>query len=169
MSCNPSEELVEVIDDAGRTIATVRRKEIRARRLPHRCVYLFVFNQGGDLFIHQRTPSKDVYPGYWDVCIGGVLAAGESFQEGACREAMEELGAVVDPEPLFPFRYADAATIVQAMVYRVVHDGPFQLQPEEIVSGAFVTLGELKGRIAQAPFCPDGLAALAEYDRRGHG
>lgn len=163
MTANPDDELVDVIDDGGRTIATVPRREIRARRLPHRCTYILVFNRAGDLFLHLRTASKDVYPSHWDVAVGGVLAAGESFETGARREVAEELGIDVQPEALFPFRYEDAASAVQAMVYRVVHDGPFRLQPEEIVRGEFVPLDEVATRIARESFCPDGLAVLAEY------
>jgi isopentenyldiphosphate isomerase len=163
MTGNPGDELVDVIDDEGRTIATVTRREVRARRLPHRCTYILVFNRAGNLFLHLRTASKDVYPLHWDVAVGGVLAAGESFEAGARREAAEELGIDVQPEVLFPFRYEDAASVVQAMVYRVVHDGPFRLQPEEIVRGEFVPLDEVAARIAREPFCPDGLAVFAEY------
>jgi isopentenyldiphosphate isomerase len=159
-------ELVDVVDDAGRTVATVTRREMRARRLPHRCTYLLVFNRRGDLFVHLRTAGKDVYPSHWDVTIGGVVAAGEAFDDGARRETLEELGIDVEPEPLFPFRYADAATVVQAMVYRLLHDGPFRLQPEEILRGEFVPLSEVKRRLARDPFCPDGLAVLEEYLRR---
>jgi isopentenyldiphosphate isomerase len=166
MSTHPGDVLVDVIDDAGRTVATVPRREMRARRLPHRCTYVLVFNCAGDLLLHLRTPSKDVYPSHWDVTIGGVLAAGESFDAGARREAAEELGIDVELKALFPFRYADDASVVQAMVYRAVYDGPFRFQPEEIVRGEFVPLAEVPARIAQGPFCPDGLAVLAEYQRR---
>jgi 8-oxo-dGTP pyrophosphatase MutT (NUDIX family) len=158
-------ELVDVIDDAGRTIATVPRREIRARRLPHGCTYILVFNGRGELFVHLRTATKDVYPSYWDVTVGGVLAAGESFDAGARREVAEELGIDATPEPLFPFRYEDAATVVHGMVYRLVRDGPFRLQPEEIVRGEFVPVEEALARAARQPFCPDGLAVLAEYRR----
>jgi isopentenyldiphosphate isomerase len=168
MSHSPKDELVDVIDDAGRTIVTARREEIRAWRLPHRCVYILVFNRRGELFIHLRTPTKDVYPGYWDATVGGVLAAGELFDAGARRELEEELGIRAEPEPVMPFRYADAATVVQAMVYRMVHDGPFRLQPEEIVRGELVPLDEVAERARREPFCPDGLAVLEEY-RRAHG
>jgi isopentenyldiphosphate isomerase len=160
---DPGNELVDVIDDAGRTIATVTRREVRDRRLPHRCVYVLVFNRAGDLFVHLRTATKDVYPSHWDVAIGGVLAAGESFDAGAGREVGEELGVAAVPEPLFPFRYEDVPTVVQAMVYRLSHDGPFRLQPEEIVRGEFVPLRDVAALIARQPFCPDGLKALAEY------
>jgi isopentenyldiphosphate isomerase len=163
---DPSQEMVDVIDETGRTVGTVTRREMRTRRLPHRCAYLLVFNQRGELFIHLRTYGKDVYLSYWDATIGGVLAAGETYAEGARREAAEELGIEIEPEPLFALHYADAATVVQGMVYRVRHEGPFRLQPEEIVRGEFVSLDEVAVRIACEPFCPDGLAVLAEYRRR---
>jgi len=161
-------ELVDVVDDAGRVVRVVTRREMRVRRLPHRTSYILVFNRRGELFIHQRTPTKDVYPGHWDVAVGGVLAAGESFEAGAGREVREELGVEPALEPLFPLRYADADTVVHGMAFQAVHDGPFRLQPEEIVRGEFVTLEEIEGRTAHEPFCPDGLAALAQYRRRGH-
>jgi isopentenyldiphosphate isomerase len=166
VSRDPGAELVDVLDDAGQTIGTVSRREMRARRLAHRSVYVLVFNRRGELFVHLRTPDKDVYPSHWDVAIGGVLEAGESFVAAAAREAREELGVVLEPEALFPFRYADATTVVHGMVYRASHDGPFRLQAEEIVRGEFVALPDLAARAARVAFCPDGLAALAEYRRR---
>jgi isopentenyldiphosphate isomerase len=166
MEHDPGEELVDVIDDEGRTIGTVTRREMRERRLPHRCVYLLVFNHEGDLFVHQRTATKDVYPSHWDVAVGGVLAAGEAFDTGARREAGEELGVDLEPESLFPFHYADAATVVYGMVYRATYDGPFRLQPEEVVRGEFLPLPDVMVRISREPFCPDGLAVLSEYLRR---
>jgi isopentenyldiphosphate isomerase len=162
----PADERVDVVDDEGRTVGTVSRAEMRARRLPHRSVYVLVFDRRGRLFVHLRTPTKDVYPSHWDVAVGGVLAAGEDFDAGARREVREELGVDVDPEALFPFRWADAATAVHGAVYRVRHDGPFRLQHEEIVRGEFVDPSEVDARAARAPFCPDGLAVLAEYRRR---
>ena len=94
------------------------------------------------------------------------LAAGESFDDGARREAREELGVELELVALFPLRYADARTVVHGMAYRAVHDGPFRLQPEEIVCGEFVPLAALEVRVARDPYCPDGLAVLAEYRRR---
>src|SRR5262249_31160757 len=134
--------------------------------LPHRCTYVLVFNGRGELFVHLRTPTKDVYPSHWDVAVGGVLAAGESFDDGARREVAEELGLAAEPEPLFPFQFADAATCVRGMVHRVVADGPFGLQPEEIVRGEFVPVAAVAEWAGREPFCPDGLAVLAEYRRR---
>jgi isopentenyldiphosphate isomerase len=160
---NPADELVDVIDDAGNTVGIVTRREMRARRLPHRCTYVLVFNGRGELFIHQRTATKDVFPSYWDACIGGVLAAGESFAEGVRREVREELGVEGEPRELFPFRYADAATVAHGMAYRLDHDGPFRLQVEEIVRGEFAAIAKVQERIQRDPFCPDGIQVLESY------
>ena len=144
----------------------VTRREMRARRLPHRSTYILVFNGRGELFVHLRTATKDVYPSHWDPCVGGVLAAGEEFDAGAARELTEELGVAALLETLFPFRYADAHTVVHGMVYRARHEGPFRLQPEEVVRGEFLLPALAIERAAWEPFCPDGLAVLAEYRRR---
>ena len=160
------DELVDVVDDAGHTVGTVSRREMRARRLPHRACYILVFDRAGRLFVHLRTAGKDVYPSHWDVAVGGVLAAGESFDVGAVREGREELGVDLALEALFPLRHADEATVVHGMAYRAVHDGPFHLQPEEVVRGEFLPVDAVLTRATREPFCPDGLSVLREYLRR---
>jgi len=154
-----------VVDDAGRTVGVVTRREMRARRLPHRATYVLVFNGRGELFVHLRSAGKDIYPSYWDSCVGGVLAAGEEFDTGAARELAEELGVEAPLQRLFPLRYDDAHTIVYGMVYRTRHDGPFHLQAEEVVRGEFLPLAAVEQRATSGPFCPDGRAVLAEYRR----
>ena len=105
-----------------------------------------------------------MYPGHYDVAIGGVVGAGESYAEAAVRELHEELGIAANaPEPLFAIRYRDVSTAVNGMVFRCVHDGPFVLQASEIVSGEFLPAAAIVDRMRQDPFCPDGQAVLARY------
>src|SRR5262249_35715399 len=100
MADRAADELVDVIDTEGNTIGAVTRVEMRRRRLPRRCVYLLVFTSRDELFIHQRTPMKDVYRSFWDVAVGGVLAAGEPFDAAVRREALEEIGIHLAPQRL---------------------------------------------------------------------
>lgn len=164
---SPQHELVDLIDEQGRTVGVVTRQEMRAQRLRHRCVYLLVFDHQGQLFIHQRTSSKDVFPAYWDLTVGGVLTAGETFDQGAIREGEEELGVAIQPTALFPIEYADERTVVHGMVYHVHHDGPFTLQASEIAQGRFIPIDELDHWMQVHQFCPDGIEVWKEYASRG--
>lgn len=150
-------ELVDIVDDAGVTVRVATRKEMRIGRLPHRCTYIFVFNHKGEIFVHQRTSTKDVFPSHWDMAVGGVLSAGEDFDSGARRELAEELGIDAVPTPLFSFRYIDERTDVFARAYDATHDGPFALQADEIITGEFLNVADLESRMKTHLFCPDAV------------
>lgn len=159
-----SDEVVDIVDDADQVIGQATRREVRVKNLRHRSVYVLVFNASGQLFAHRRTLTKDVFPGYWDVAVGGVLRAGETYDDGARRELQEELG--VDGAPLrrlFPLRYEDAQNRVAGVVYSCTAEGPFRLQRSEITEGKWMNLDILIDRTQRDPFCPDGLEALRRY------
>jgi isopentenyldiphosphate isomerase len=157
-------ELVDVVDADDRVIARATRAEVRARKLRHRATYVLVFNSDGQLFVHQRSATKDVYPSYYDVAVGGVVGAGESYDEGARRELAEEVGiSTVTPRPILKFQYEDADNQVNGRVYSCSYDGALTLQEEEIVAGEWLDLDVVLERIHRARFCPDGVEALARY------
>ena len=121
-----SAELVDVVDAQDRVVGRASRGEVRARRLRHRATYLLVFNGRGELFIHLRTADKDIYPSYWDVAVGGVVGAGESYDDGARRELAEEVGirdAV--PEALFDFAHEDERNCVTGASIASSGTGPW--------------------------------------------
>jgi len=158
------DELVDVVDEQDRVIRQVSRREMRARNLRHRAVYVLVFNSAGQLFVHQRTASKDIYPGYHDVAAGGVLAAGETYDDGARRELAEELGITGVPlRRLFALRYEDSHTRVIGRVYSCTYDGAVALQESEIAAGQWMDLDCVLERAQRAAFCPDGLEVLRRY------
>lgn len=159
-----ADELIDVVDEHDKVLTQATRREMRLRNLRHRCVYVLVFNSAGQLFVHQRTQSKDIFPGYWDVAIGGVLTAGEDYDTGARREVAEELGVRGVPlRRLFPMRYEDRENKVQGLVYSCTADQPFQFQASEIAAGEWLDLDVLLERTEHDKFCPDSLEALRLY------
>jgi isopentenyldiphosphate isomerase len=157
-------ELVDIVDEADAVVRQAPRAEMRRERLRHRSVYILVFNSKREIFIHRRTATKDVYPSYWDVAVGGVVAAGEDYDDGARRELAEELGFVsVALERLFPFRFEDAHARVNGMVYVCRSDQPPRLQAEEIEVGEWVEPVDVPQLAKSQRFCPDGLAAFERY------
>ncbi len=89
---DPSDELVDVVDLDDRVIGVATRAEVRSQNLRHRCAEIAVVNSAGEIYVHRRTETKDVYPGMYDMVVGGVLATEESWDEGATRELAEETG-----------------------------------------------------------------------------
>jgi isopentenyldiphosphate isomerase len=158
------EEVVDVVDAEDRVVAQATREEVRRRRLLHRATYVLVFNAGGQLFVHRRTATKDVYPFHFDVAVGGVVTTGESYDEAAQRELAEEIGVRdVALRCMLPFHYEDEGNRVNGMVYSCTYDGPVRLCPEEIISGEWLDLDQVFEQAQHEPFCPDGLEALIRY------
>jgi isopentenyldiphosphate isomerase len=60
---DPGNELVDVVDDGNEVVGVAPRRTLRAENLWHRCTYVFVLNPAGELYVHRRTDTKDVYPG----------------------------------------------------------------------------------------------------------
>ena len=160
MTVPASLEIVTVVDGENRPVAELPRHRVRSENLPHRATFIFVFDRRGRVLVQRRTTIKDVYPGQYDLAAGGVVAAGESYEECAEREAAEELGIRgAALEAKFDFYYEDERSRCFGRVFTCVHDGPFALQPEEVESVAFHTVEEIAaGGIA--PITPDTRMAL---------
>jgi len=151
------EEWVDIIDEHDRVIGRATREQMRAQNLLHRSVGVLCMDPLGRLYVHRRTDHKDVYPGMYDVSVGGVVAAGESYDAAAMREIGEELGIVgPTPERLFMHRYEDAHTRSWIAVYRVTWDGPIRHQPSEVAWGRYCTPDEIVENASDWAFVPDG-------------
>ncbi len=71
-----AEELVDVVDADDNVVAVVPRSRMRAENLRHRSVGIMVVNHVGEILIHRRADTKDVWPGWWDLAVGGVVVGG---------------------------------------------------------------------------------------------
>jgi isopentenyldiphosphate isomerase len=161
---NPAEEIVAIVDVHNNVIGAAPRREMRARRLPHRSTYILVFNSQGALYVQKRTMTKDLFPGYYDIASGGVVLAGENYDAGARRELAEELGIHDVPlTHLFDFFYTDEHTQVWGGVFSCVYDGAIILQEEEIDSGAFMAISDILHHAQTAPYTPDSVYVLQHY------
>lgn len=155
-----AEESVIIVNERDEVIGSTPRSRMRRERLIHRTTYVFVFSSHGGLLVQERTRTKDLYPGWFDLAAGGVLVAGETYEESAYREAEEELGLRgVTLTERFKMYFEDERSRSFGHAYSCVCDGPFVLQREEVASARFVRPeAVLAGEVA--PLTPDSRAAF---------
>ncbi len=158
------EEMVDWIDEEDRVLASLPRPEVRRRNLLHRVTGTLVFHPDGRVFVHQRTATKDVYPGLHDVMVGGTVTTGEGFAENACREVAEELGVTGVPlYALFGHRYRDAHSNSLIRVFACEYGGPLTFQPDEVAGGAWTEQAEATSMAEAARLCPDSAQGWALF------
>lgn len=163
------DELIAIVDLNDQPVGIASRAVMRHFRLPHRATYILVFNGRGEIFVHRRTASKDVYPGFYCPAIGGVVAAGESYEQAAVRELAEELGIEGVPlGALFDFFHEDQRNRVWGRAFRCRYDGQPVIQQEEIESGGFLPVSAALALAGREPFTPDGLYVLRRYLSEQH-
>lgn len=158
-----SDEPVDLVDREDRVVGRAPRSEVRGRNLLHRGVGVLCCNSRGEVYVHRRTRSKDVFPGMYDMFVGGVVAAGESYRSAAAREVAEELGVTGEPERLFAHLYEGPENRAWVEVYRVRWDGPIVHQESEIEWGGWLPEASLEEWAASVPVVPDGLEIFHRY------
>ncbi len=157
-------EWVDLVDRDNQVIGRALRSEVRQKNLLHRGIAVLVRNSQGQVYVHQRTASKDLFPALYDMFVGGVVGEGEDYLEAARREAEEELG-VKNPELefLFDHLYEGDKNFSWVRCYRVTWDGPVRHQPEEVQWGDWMDEDRLPQWTAEVPIVPDGLDVFRAY------
>lgn len=136
----------------------------------HRAVFVLVKDAEGRVFVHRRTGTKLIFPSLYDMFVGGVVGAGESYDDAALREAEEELGVsgLPRPDPLFKFLYDDGAGRTWwSAVYEVRCALPVDPQTEEVAWHGFLAEAEVERRLGEWEWVPDGVAAYERLRARG--
>jgi 8-oxo-dGTP pyrophosphatase MutT (NUDIX family) len=150
-----------VVDVAGNVIDVVTRSQIRAGNLRHRCTYVAVLDDSRRLVVHQRAGWKDVYPGYWDLCFGGVCGVDEPWLRAAARELAEEAGVRgAALEELGPVSYDEPDGRIVGRAYLARYDGPVTCPDGEVVAVDRIPFPDLEAWLALHRVCPDSRALM---------
>lgn len=115
-------ELWDLYDrDGNKTGETWERKHSNYQRIPegryHIVSDILVRHVDGSFLLTKRHPGKDVYPGYWEASAGGSAVAGETAEECARRELLEETGIKADTFELINRTFRDKS---HSLVYSYV-------------------------------------------------
>ncbi|WP_233153588.1 NUDIX domain-containing protein [Kineosporia sp. R_H_3] len=172
MSADEVVALYDPDDVCGRVVGSAPRSRVRAENLPHAATGVLLRRPTGEVFVHRRARTKDLWPGAHDCAAGGVVNAGESPLEAARRELAEELGVEgAALTEVFTGWYRDDDTHYLAHVYEAVWDGPVRFVDDEVEDGWWEHPAVLTERLADPawPFVPDTRRLLATGGLLGAG
>jgi isopentenyldiphosphate isomerase len=151
------EERFDIYDREDRWVGCASRGACHGDpSLIHRTAHVVVHDRQGRMLLQKRADSKDIQPGRWDTAVGGHLALGESYEEGARREMNEELGI----PPSLPIGFVmdrcirDEIESENVRVFALCCDGPFHPQPDEVTAVRFWTAAELDAALGTGVLTP---------------
>ena len=95
-----SMEIVDMVNQNGDILGSLPRPFIHTYNILHRGIGMIVsrdvsiLDKGNvpDVYVHQRTDTKRIFPSLYDMFVGGVSSRGETAELTAAREVAEELG-----------------------------------------------------------------------------
>ncbi|MFH1506527.1 MAG: NUDIX domain-containing protein [archaeon] len=163
----PEVEMRDIVDENDNVIDTMPIPEVRKKNLLRRGVTIYVFDSKRRIFVHKRTKNKKLYPNHYDVAVRGGVKAGETYEEAGKRELAEELGVEV-PKLEFLFKKKNEYDQVNfiASVFKIVHEGPFKLNPYELGEGEFMTIEEINRLMKKEKFCPHVRELFEELENK---
>jgi isopentenyldiphosphate isomerase len=163
-------EMVDWVDTASTVLCSLDRATVHTHNILHRGAGILVHNSKGDIYCHQRTHTKRVFPGLYDMFVGGVAASGEPLSTTALRELQEELSLGNDASRL---RFLFNTTVSTALnrcvvaVYEYVcgDDEAVAWQESEVAWGAWLPFADVVAKVdsKQWEFVPDGLQVWNAY------
>ncbi len=139
------QEMFIVVDENDMVLGYKTRYECHHdKTLIHRSAGLVIFNDRGEILLQKRSLTKDTYPGFYTLSASGHVNKGETPAEAITREAIEEIGAHIQPEFKMKFLYEDPRETEIDYLFTTQHDGPFLPNPLEVEEVAFFSLEEVK-------------------------
>ena len=100
-----SEEKVILVNENDEEIGLMEKMEAHEKGLLHRAFSVFVFNDKGEMLIHQRAKHKYHSGGLWTNACCSHPRKGETSEEAAHRRLMEEMGFDCEIKKAFEFAY----------------------------------------------------------------
>jgi hydrolase, NUDIX family len=118
-------------------------------------VHVCIFNSKGQMIIQQRQTCKDDWGGMWDLSAGGSAKAGDSSQNAAKREVLEEIGYDIEEDirPALTINFKNGFNDVY-IIKSDLDISSLKLQEEEVKAVKWATLSEIKSMIADGTFIP---------------
>ncbi|MBI4896727.1 MAG: NUDIX domain-containing protein [Candidatus Aenigmarchaeota archaeon] len=146
-------ELLDVVDRDNTVIEKATRADIHNSDLWHRGSHVLLFNTKEEILLQHRSKTRDKFPDTLDCSASGHTLAGDTYEQTAQKELEEELGVkdiALKKILLFRMHYGTHDNMISAL-YEGSYDGPFTIDPKEIIDVRFYPQEKIREMIKQTP------------------
>jgi len=154
-----AEDLVVLLDDAGRPIGEAPREQVHGTDTPlHLAFSCYLFDPDGRLLLTRRALTKRSWPGVWTNSCCGHPRPGEAPAQAVARRVADELGLTVRGLrlvlPEFRYQAVDASGVVEnelCPVWVGTVEGLVKPDPNEVMEADWVDWATVVTLAAGAP------------------
>lgn len=139
-------ELIDIVDSDDTVIGKATREDIYKNLYPHRIVHILIFNSENKMALQKVAKNKPPYAGHWGTSVGGHVQTGESYEQAAMRELLEEFGIKkANLEKIADTRYITPLGQLKIMrIFRSNINQPLHIDPIETEKIEYFSLDEVK-------------------------
>ena len=175
MSAEAVEELVVLLDEAGRAAGTMPKATVHGTDTPlHLAFSCYLFDPSGRLLLTRRALSKPTWPGVWTNSVCGHPAPGEPLADAVRRRVLDEVGVRAEGVtlllPAFRYRAVMPNGVVEnemCPVFVATTTDALAPDPSEVEDATWVhwvdfRAGVLDGSRPISPWCREQVVLLPE-------
>lgn len=147
---------VILVNERDEPTGVMEKMEAHHKGLLHRAFSVFIWNDNGDMLIHQRALDKYHSGGLWTNACCSHPYPGEATTDAAHRRLSEELGFDCPLSPAFQFTYRtdfDNGLIEHEFDHVLVgtYNGPIEPNSQEVHDYKYLPVAEITRLIAEQP------------------
>ncbi len=149
-------EKVVLVNENDEVVGAMEKIEAHEKALLHRAFSVFIINKNNELMLQRRALGKYHSPGLWTNTCCSHPRVNESYESGAHRRMVEEMGFDCELKDIFSFIYKapfDNGLTEHELDHVFVGycDTEPVINPDEVDSWKWIALDELKKDIKNTP------------------
>lgn len=114
----------------------------------HRSIGIAIVNSKNEILLQKRSMKKDLQAGKWGMSVGGHVTYGETYEEAAKKEMMEELGLDLPLEFVMKLVTKAPSDIEYNALFKAITDEtPKKFDRDEIDEVRWIPVSKLKSFI----------------------
>jgi isopentenyldiphosphate isomerase len=124
-----STEIVDIVDENNVVVGSLDVDSAHAQKLIHRVVGVFVFDTNGNLFLQKGNKYEK-----YDLSVGGHVQKGETYENAARREMLEEIGLSTPLRHIATFLPSETKLNHYWAIFTTTAPDSWEFKPTEEVS-----------------------------------